>query len=99
MPSTGFVFPTTDAAVSGVWSNTTSVFANDSAVATTTIAAKNTTNVREQGGFGFSAGLVPSNASVTKVELQVKWRVTLSAGVIGILGARARVSATNLTLH
>lgn len=100
MPSTGYRLPTADAAVSGaLWTNTTNVQADDGAVASCTIAAKNTTNVREQGTFGFSTAVVPDNATITQVQLQVEWRVTLSAGVIGILGVRARVGTTDLTIH
>ena len=99
MPTTGYRFPTADAAISGTWLNETNVQADDGAVASCTIAAKNTTAVREQGNFGFSTAVVPDNATITLVELRVEWRVTLSAGVIGILGVRGRVGTTDLTIH
>ena len=99
MAVTGYLFPTTNAAVSGVWVTPENAGADDAAVASTTIAAKNTTAIHEFGGFGFSTAVVPDTATVTKVELRVEWNVTLSAGVIGILGIRGRVGTTDLTIH
>lgn len=99
MATTGFRFPTTDAAVSGSWTNATNVQADDGAVAVCNIAAKNTTGVREQGGFGFSTAVLPDAATITQVNLRVEWRVQTNASVIAFLGARARVTTTDLTLH
>lgn len=102
MPETGFRFPTTDAevAVTGTaWVNPTNVQADDASVATCNITAKNTTGIREQGGYGFSTTLVPDNARIERVLLRVEWRVQTGAGTIGILGCRARIGTTDLTIH
>ena len=99
MPSTGYLFPSSNAAVSGVWVTPENAGADDGAVASTTIAVKNTTAIHEFGTFGFSTAVVPDNATITQVQLQVEWRVTLAAGVIGILGVRARGGTTGLPIH
>lgn len=99
MATTGFRLPTTDAAVSGSWTNATNVQADDGSVAVCNIAVKNTTSVREQGGFGFSTAVLPDAATITQVNLRVEWRVQTNASVIANLGCRARVTTTDLTLH
>lgn len=99
MATTGFRFPTTDAAVQGSWTNATNVQADDGSVAVANIAAKNTTAIREQGGFGFSTAVLPDAATITQVNLRVEWRIQTASSVIAILGVRARVTTTNLTIH
>ena len=102
MPESGFRFPTTDTevAVTGTaWGTTTAVQADDGTVATCAITAKNTTGIREQGGYGFSTAVVPNTAAIIQVLLRVEWRVTTGTGVIGILGCRARITTTDLTIH
>lgn len=98
MAVTGWLTPTTDTAVSGSWSNPTNVQAKDGAVASSTIAAKNTTASRDCGGFGFSTAVLPDAATITKVEIRPKWRVSTNAS-IATLRVNGKVSSTVLANH
>lgn len=99
MATTGYRFPTSDAAVSGSWTNPTNVQADDTSYALCDISAKNTTAEREQGNFGFSTAVLPEAATITQVNLQVVWKLTTDASVIANLGTRAGVSAGYGALH
>src|SRR3990167_209053 len=99
MATTGYRFPTTDTISSGVWVNPTNVQADDGNFAVCNLSTKNLTAVRMQGGYGFSSGVVPDDATVTGMNLRVEWRVSTATSVIAILGVRARVSTTNLLIH
>lgn len=87
-------FPTTDVAVSGTWTTPTNVQADDAATASVTPAAKNTSNEREQGGYGFD-GIIPSDATIDTVELLVEWH-TVSPGICN-LGVQYLISAAGGT--
>lgn len=74
-------YPTTDTAVSGTWVNPTNVQADDGAVAAITRGTtKNSSNDREQAGYGFDAA-IPSNATIDQVDIEVEHRVASTANV------------------
>lgn len=99
MATTGFKLPTSDTAVSGTWGTTTNAYLDDGNVATCTIAAKNTTSIRSYFNYGFSTAVLPDNAVITQVNLRVEWRLGAGGAGVGILGVRARVTTTDLTIH
>jgi len=86
-------YPSTDTAVSGTWTNPTNVQADDGAVASVTIGAKNTTNDREQGGFGFDAA-IPAGSTINSVQIEVEHRVTTTGGVANLENL-ARIGTTD----
>ncbi len=85
-------FPTTDTVVSGTWTNPTNVQSDNGAVASTTLAVKNTTVERQQGGYGFDSAL-PASAVITSVAIEVEHRVSTN-GSIATLRNYARISTT-----
>ncbi len=90
-------YPSTDTAVTGTWSNPTSVQADDIAFASVTSAASKNVDagIREQGGFGFD-GQIPAGSTINSVALQVGWHVSTTGGIAN-LGARLRVGSTDGT--
>jgi hypothetical protein len=85
-------YPTSDTAVSGTWTSPTNVQASDSAVASVTIAAKNTTVDRQQGNFGFDAQ-IPVGSTINSVQIEVRHRVSSTSG-IAFLENLAQISGT-----
>lgn len=74
-------YPTTDIPVTGTWSNPTNVQADDGAVAAITRGTtKNSQDNREQAGYGFD-GVIPSDAVIDQVDLEVEHRVASTANV------------------
>lgn len=88
-------YPSLDTAVSGTWTLPGNVQADDGNLASTTIAAKNTTVIREQGNYGFD-GLIPADAvSIDSVVLEVEHHLTANVS-ISTFGVRARITTTDL---
>jgi len=85
-------YPSTDIAVSGTWTEPTNVQADDNATALTTIAAKNTTNERQQGNYGFDSA-IPTGSTINSVAIEVEHDVSTASG-IAFLENLAYVSST-----
>jgi len=86
-------YPSTDTAVSGTWTSPANVQADDNAVASTTVAAKNTTVEREQGNYGFD-GVIPAGSTINSVAIEVEHRVTTTDGVANLENL-ARIGTTD----
>jgi hypothetical protein len=84
-------FPSSNAAVSGTWTNPGNVSADDGAYATTNVA-RNSSAARDFGSFGFDS--IPVGATITSATLEIQFRVGNNAGT-GAVSAQARVSGAD----
>lgn len=96
MPTTGFLLPTTDTAVSGSWTTPTNVQADDAADATVA-PGKNVTSSRDAGGFGFNAA-IPAAAIIDKVEIKEEYFVSVNTS-IATVRVNGNVGGTILANH
>jgi hypothetical protein len=76
-------YPSQDTAVSGSWTNPANVQADDGAVASVTIAAKNTTVDRQQGNYGFD-GEIPAGSTINSVAIEVEHQVSGTGGIANL---------------
>jgi hypothetical protein len=90
MPATGFVIGTAqsvDTLTSTTWSNAANILVDSDTEATEAIVAKSTPGTGSTTGgwikvttFGFDS-LLPADATITKVELQIRWRMNSTSGI------------------
>ena len=98
MATTGFLFPTTDTAVSGTWVTPANVQADDTINLATTAPAQNATASRDAGGFGFSTAVLPVGSDISKVEFKSAYLLDTALS-IATLRFNANVAGTILADH
>jgi len=106
--ATGFLMPTSvasDVLTGTAWSNAVAALANDDTEAIEAITAKSTpgtgsltTGWIKLGDYGFDA-LIPSNAIILKVEIQVRSRMNSTSGIGNRDMTWARNGTRNTTLR
>jgi methionine-rich copper-binding protein CopC len=89
-------FPTSNAAVSGTWSNVTNAYASNGSVTSTTFGAKNTTVEHAYGTFGFHSD-IPVGSTINSVAVNVRHRVSTTAGVVFLENLLLRAGTAGAT--
>ena len=75
--STDWKFPTAHTVISGSgWVNPQNLYAKDGALCEAQHNESGTNWLLKTEGFGFNASVIPNDATIVRVELEVKWNVS-----------------------